>query len=164
MAGPRADMIVRGTQMTRVAAIILLLIGSSLASGQEPERTAVVPRNPSHAVFYAIADRWLAGYNGTDAGALAALYTEDAQYISGHVPGLVASGRSQVVGNFQKGMSAGGHLDRLEVISVNQSGDLATVLCRYDANNSGQKVSGRTLLVLRRAGGGWLIALHMTVV
>ena len=146
----------------RTAAMALMLLTPLLASGQD--RAGVVSGPPSQAMFGAIAERWLAAYNGPDAQALSPLYTEDAQYISGHVPGLVASGRAQVVANFQKGMSMGGHLDGLEVLSIEHSGDLATVLCRYDANNSGQKASGRTLLVLRKTGAQWLIALHMTVV
>jgi ketosteroid isomerase-like protein len=149
----------------RLLGIISLLIFSAFVSlAQEGERSHAVVRDSSSAEFEHIAQQWVVAYNGTDANALAPLYTEDARYISGHVPGLVADGRDRVIANFQKGMKSGGHLDGLEILSVTQSCDLATVLCRYKANNSGQKVSGRTLLILRRMGGKWLIALHMTVV
>jgi hypothetical protein len=42
--------------------------------------------------------------------------------------------------------------------------DLATLLCRYEASNSGQKAVGRTLLVVKKSNNKWLITLHMTVV
>lgn len=114
--------------------------------------------------FQIIADTWKAAYNGTDAGQLAPLYSQDAQYISGHVPGLVASGRERLIANFQAGMNMGGHIDRLEILSAVESGELANVLCAYHADNAGQKVSGRTLLLFRKVDDKWLIYLHMTVV
>jgi ketosteroid isomerase-like protein len=61
-------------------------------------------------------------------------------------------------------MAMGGHLDALEVIAITHSCDIASVLCAYHTNNSGQRVSGRTLLVLKKIDGQWLIAVHMTVV
>jgi ketosteroid isomerase-like protein len=114
--------------------------------------------------FSRLADRWLAAYNGTDATKLTPLYARDARYISGHVTGLVANGRDAVIANFQKGMSMGGHIDRLKVLSIQRSCDLATVLCQYDATNAGQKASGKTLLVCKKIGHHWQIILHMTVV
>lgn len=114
--------------------------------------------------FARVADRWVAIYNGGDASAFSVLYAPEAQYISGHVQGLVADGRDAVIANFQRGMKMGGHLDGLQVISVRRSCNLATVLCRYEANNAGQKATGRNLLVLEHRDGCWLIVLHMTVV
>jgi uncharacterized protein (TIGR02246 family) len=144
--------------------LFALLLPCFTSYSQHMVQSQPVSGDSGSAEFRQLAARWIAAYNGTDANALAPLYTEDAQYISGHVPGLVADGRKRVVANFQKGMSTGGHIDSLEVLSVNQSCDLATVLCRYHANNSGQKASGRTLLILRKTGGRWRIAVHMTVV
>jgi ketosteroid isomerase-like protein len=131
---------------------------------QQVNGSDVASRDSANTGFGQIAERWLNGYNGSDAQALAPLYAEDAQYISGHVKGLVAQGREAVLSNFQRGMNMGGHLDGLEVLSINSSSDLATVLCKYFANNGGQKVSGRTLLILKKIHGKWLIVLHMTVV
>lgn len=103
-------------------------------------------------------------YNGPDATKLVPMYSEDAEYISSHVPGLVAHGRDRVIANFQKGMSQGWHIDAVQILLVNISCDIATLVCKYDANNSGQKVSGRNLLVLKKVNGKWLISTHMTVV
>jgi ketosteroid isomerase-like protein len=148
--------------MIRIASIVVAVLASAAACGQE--QAAEVYRDSDSAAFGRIAERWLDAYNGTDAEELTPLYAEDAVYISGHVAGLVAEGRDRVIENFRKGMAMGGHLDGLEVISITHSCDVASVLCAYSANNSGQRVSGRTLLVLKKIHGQWLIALHMTVV
>jgi len=131
---------------------------------QQKEQSAVVYGDSSYSEYGQVAERWIEAYNGTDADQLIPLYSENAQYISGHVPGLVAGGRDRLIANFQKGMKMGGHLDGLEILSITHSCDLATVLCKYNANNDGQKVSGRTLLVLKKVEGNWLIVIHMTVV
>lgn len=109
-------------------------------------------------------DRWQQAYNSKDGRQLVPLYTEDAVYISSHVEGLVAEGRDKVIANFQRGMSGGGHIDAVEIISMEASCDLVSLHCRYQATNSGVTVSGRNLLVLRRVNNQWLIATHMTVV
>jgi ketosteroid isomerase-like protein len=114
--------------------------------------------------FNPLAQEWLNAYNSGDSAALAGMYTIDAQYISSHVRGLVAAGRDRVIANFLNGVRMGGHLDSVAVLSVEHSCDLATVLCRYEATNSGQKAVGRNLLVVKRVGSRWLIALHLTVV
>lgn len=109
-------------------------------------------------------DRWQQAYNSKDGRQLVPLYTEDAVYISSHVEGLVAEGRDKVIANFQRGMSGGGHIDAVEIISMEASCDLVSLHCRYQATNSGVTVSGRNLLVLKRLNDQWLIATHMTVV
>ena len=137
---------------------------TAISFAQQKGEASVVYQDSAYSQYGQVAERWLAAYNGTDANELTPLYTEDAQYISGHVSGLVADGRDRLVANFRKGMSMGGHLDGLEILSITHSCDLATVLCKYNANNSGQKVSGRTLLILKKIEDKWLIALHMTVI
>lgn len=107
---------------------------------------------------------WMDAYNGGHASDLIPLYAEEAQYISGHVNGLVADGRTRVIAYFQQGMDGGGHIDLIELLSVEFSCDLAVLVCRYEATNSGQKASGRNMLVLRKTGDRWLIVTHMTVV
>lgn len=109
-------------------------------------------------------EEWKEAYNSRNAQNLVPLYTEDAKYISSHVSGLEAIGRAKLIANFQNGMNMGGHIDTIEILSMNISCDLATLVCKYQANNSGQIVEGRNLLVLRNINGKWLIAIHMTVV
>jgi len=141
---------------------VLLLSAPISVHAQDPSDAGDL--DSSEAVFGRIAQEWLDAYNGTDAQMLAPLYTEDAVYISSHVAGLVAEGRDRVIENFQKGMATGGHLEDLKILSITHSCDVATVLCQYFANNSGERVSGRTLLVMKNVRGRWLIAIHMTVV
>ena len=103
-------------------------------------------------------------YNSNDSTTLAALCNPDAEYISSHVQGLVASARDRVIANFQMGIKSGGHIDSVSVLSIQSSCGRATLLCKYEATNSGQKAIGRTLLLLKKLNGRWLIRIHMTVV
>jgi len=109
-------------------------------------------------------DKWKEAYNSGNAQNLVPLYSEDAKYISSHVSGLEAIGRDKLIANFQNGMSMGGHIDSVEILSMNISCELATLLCKYQATNNGQTVAGRNLLVLRKTKGMWLIVVHITVV
>ncbi len=114
--------------------------------------------------FNELAQIWMRAYNNNDSTTLTGLYTPDAEYISSHVQGLVAYGRDRVIANFQKGIKSGGHIDSVSILSIQLSCDLATLLCKYEATNNGQKALGRNLLVVKKVGGKWLITLHMTVV
>lgn len=114
--------------------------------------------------FTAKTEAWVSAYNSKDAKNLLPFYSEDATYISGHVPGLELDGRQHVIDNFQRGINGGGHLDKIEILSMNVSCDMATLICKYRATNSGVTVEGRNLLVMKRLSGKWLIVIHMTVV
>ena len=107
---------------------------------------------------------WMNAYNGDDVIKLKSMYTKDAEYISSHVAGLVAHGRDSVIANFHKGITAGGHIDSIEILSAHVSCNLATLVCKYQATNSRQKAVGRNLLVMKKINGAWLIVTHMTVV
>ena len=109
-------------------------------------------------------NEWINAYNSMDANNLIPLYSEDAKYVSSHVNGLELDGRKNVIANFQNGINGGGHIDNIEILSINFSCDIATLLCKYQATNSGVTVTGRNLLVLKKIDGKWLIAVHMTVV
>lgn len=132
------------------------LIGRSTLISDSTDRVA------EH--FNELAQIWMRAYNNNDSTTLAGMYTPDADYISSHVQGLVAHGRDRVIANFQRGIKSGGHIDSVSVLSIQLSCDLATLLCKYEATNSGQKAIGRNLLVVKKVSGKWLIALHMTVV
>lgn len=150
--------------MRPFAALLFAALLGLPVLAQSPSLPAAVQTEAVPGTFHGIAERWMAAYNGPDAKALEPFYAEDAQYISGHVPGLVARGRDQVLAYLQAGMKLGGHLNRLSVLSVAESCDLATVLCDYHATNAGEKARGRSLLLFRRQGQGWRIYLHMAVV
>lgn len=107
---------------------------------------------------------WIRAYNSKDSKNLLPLYTEDATYISSHVQGLQLDGRKNIVSYFQDGINNGGHIDKIEILSFNFSDSIATLLCKYQATNSGITAIGRNLLVMKKVNGKWLIAVHMTVV
>jgi len=108
-----------------------------------------------------IAEEWKTAYNARDAAAVASLYTADGYYVSAHV---VAHGRSEIQSYFQRGIDAGGHLDSIQILSSGHSGDLAYTVGTYEATNAGQKVRGRNVVVLRKAGDTWRMVAHETVV
>ena len=114
--------------------------------------------------FQLSTEKWRLAYNSKDAQNLVPLYTDNADYISSHVAGLEANGRDRLIANFQNGMNMGGHIDSVEILKMNVSCDIATLLCKYTATNSGVTVVGRNLLVMKKIKGIWLIVLHMTVV
>ncbi|MBX2977215.1 MAG: DUF4440 domain-containing protein [Ignavibacteriaceae bacterium] len=107
---------------------------------------------------------WMEAYNSGDASGLIPLYDENAEYISSHVNGLVASGRDRLIKNFAIGMKMGGHIDKVEILSINHSCEITSLVCRYEATNNGEKAIGRNLIVLKNIKGEWKIITHMTVV
>jgi len=109
----------------------------------------------------AVGEAWRAHYNAKDAAAVAALYAEDAYYVSAHV---VAHGRVQIQAYFQRGIDAGGHIDSIDLLASGRSGELAYWVGTYEATNAGQKVRGRNVVVARRVGGQWLMVAHESVV
>ena len=120
--------------------------------------------NEPEAQFKNLAEIWRHAYNSKDAANLSPLYAEDAQYISAHVNGYIADGHDAIIENFQRGMDSGGYIDSVELLSINSSCDIATLVSRYRATNRDQKADGRNLLVWKKIGGKWLIVTHMTVV
>jgi len=64
----------------------------------------------------------------------------------------------------QRGIAAGGHLDAVTILESGSDGSLAYAAGTYAADNAGQKVDGRILLVLRRCGDAWLVVAHEVVV
>ena len=98
-------------------------------------------------------EKWKQAYNSLNAQNLVALYSEDAQYISSHVAGLVEYGRNNLITNFQNGMNMGGKIDSVEILRMDVSGNLATLLCKYQATNAGVTAIGRNLLVLKKIKG-----------
>jgi uncharacterized protein (TIGR02246 family) len=108
-----------------------------------------------------VAEDWKAAYNNRDAPKVAALYTEDAYYLSAHI---LAHGRPAIEAYWRRGILAEGHIDFIKPLTVFVSGDLGYSAGAYQATNAGKTVDGRILLVLRKVNGKWLIAAHETVV
>jgi ketosteroid isomerase-like protein len=142
--------------------IIILLLGTSYCVSAQVINQKDSLELINH--FKVKTGQWKDAYNSKDAKKLIPLYSIDAQYISSHVSGLVAAGRERLIANFQNGMNMGGSIDLVEIVSIQVSCDLATLLCKYQATNSSVTVIGRNLLILKKINNNWLIVLHMTVV
>ena len=149
--------------MTKIH-IAFLLFFAGVANLMSGQGASLSPDSLLMIQFQRNTKSWQEAYNSKDASNLIPLYAESAQYISGHVAGLVANGRDALIGNFQNGMDMGGHIDSVEILKAEVSCDLATLLCKYEATNNGIKAIGRNLLVLKKVDGNWLIVMHMTVV
>lgn len=143
---------------------VLVIFSLILITINVQAQTQISKTDKQFAVFQQNVEKWKEAYNSGDAQNLVPLYAEDATYSSSHVPELEAIGRDKLIANFQKGISGGGHIDKIEILTANVSGEMASLYCRYQATNSGVTVCGRNLLVLRRVKGEWLIFSHMTVV
>jgi hypothetical protein len=104
--------------MKQIKIILSLLVLSGISVtllGQSTEKTdTILLKNE----FLLQTEKWREAYNSKDAQNLVPLYTEDAQYISSHVAGLVAAGRDKLIANFQNGMNMAGHIDSLEILRM----------------------------------------------
>ncbi len=157
--------------MIRRSFALFLLFGFLLAvpiawchSSQRPATADSTVTSEQKSEFLRLANEWKDAYNAQDGARLGALYTPDADYVSPHVVGIVAHGRENIRKNFERGMKGGGHIDAIEILSCSMSCDMACVVARYDATNSGQKVNGRNVIILRNIGGRWLFATHASIV
>jgi len=137
-----------------------ILIMTVISSSVNAQQNDLVLKSEFEANMLA----WQKAYNSGDAKNLIPLYTEDAIYTSSHVPGLEAIGNDKLIANFQVGITGGGHIDKIEILKMDVSGDMAYLFCRYQATNSGETVSGRNLIVMKKIKNDWKIAIHMTVV
>lgn len=66
-----------------------------------------------------------------DAGMLAEFYTDDAEYVSPHVPGLMIRGREKIKENFKRGVTMGGRIDTVIVLTSGSSFYLGYMVCKY---------------------------------
>lgn len=148
----------------RLLTVIFILFSVHNSISAQTEYNEKTINDSMKAVFDNNMYNWMNAYNGGDAKNLIPFYSEDAEYISSHVKGLVAKGRDRLIENFQYGINMGGHIDKVEILSINYSCDLATLVCKYEATNNGENAVGRNLIVLKKVNNSWLIITHMTVV
>jgi uncharacterized protein (TIGR02246 family) len=111
-----------------------------------------------------ISEQWKDGYNNGNAAKVAALYTEDAYYLTQHFVGGFVHPRSQIQAYVQRGVDARYHIDMIEVVRLECSGDFAYTVARYESTNGGQKAFGVNLVVLKRVQEKWLIVAHESAV
>jgi uncharacterized protein (TIGR02246 family) len=116
------------------------------------------------AVLLEIAEAWKNGYNTGDAAAVAALYAEDAYYLTQHFAGGILHGRARIQAYVQRGIDARYRIDTIRVLASGCAADLAYTVGRYESTNAGQKAFGVNVVVLRKFDGRWLIVAHESAV
>jgi uncharacterized protein (TIGR02246 family) len=146
-----------------------IILGSSLAVYHLPASTApALSQQPcsasDEAAIHKLAAQWKDGYNQGDAAGVAALYAEDAYYLTQHFITGIVHGRPAVQAYVQRGADARYHVDSIEILSTGCSGGLAYSIGRYESTNAGQKAFGVNLVVLKRIDNRWLIVAHESAV
>jgi len=136
----------------------------SLTAAAQQNRASIGTYNVVKEEVALNAEEWRNAYNSGDVEKLAAFYSEDADYVSPHVPGLMIHGREAIKQNFQRGIAGGGHVDSIVVQRSSYSGDLAYMVCAYQATNSGVTVHGKNVLVMKKVRDKWLIVTHASIV
>jgi uncharacterized protein (TIGR02246 family) len=111
-----------------------------------------------------IPEEWMKSYNKGDAVAVANLYTKNAYYLTQHFVTGVLQGRTAIQMYVQRGVDAHYHIDTIEVLATGCDGNMAYVLDRYTATNTGDQVMGVNLVVLRRIQDRWRIVAHEAAV
>jgi ketosteroid isomerase-like protein len=107
---------------------------------------------------------WKNNYNSGNAAGVAALYAENADYLTQHFISGIVHGRAAIQAYVQLGVAAHYHIDSIQILSMGCSGNLAYTVGRYEATNAGQKAMGVNLVVLRKIKGRWLIVAHEAAV
>jgi uncharacterized protein (TIGR02246 family) len=111
-----------------------------------------------------IIEQWREGYNSGNASKVAALYKEDAYYLTQHFITGIVKGRAAIQAYVQLGVDAKYHIDSIHAISLDCTGNFAYAITRYDAINNGQLAFGVNIVVLKKIGGKWLIVAHEAAV
>ena len=107
-----------------------------------------------------IAERWRDGYNHGDANSVAALYREDAYYLTQHFVTGILHGRPEIRAYVQRGIDAKYRIDSIQTTYVECSGDFAYTIGHYESTNAGRNAHGVNVVVLRKEGGRWLVVAH----
>jgi uncharacterized protein (TIGR02246 family) len=152
--------------------ILSIILLSAVVSSAQPKSTGAsrgaIPQNSCSSAderaVRQISEQWKDGYNNGNAAKVASLYTEDAYYLTQHFAAGFVHPRSQIQAYVQRGVDARYHIDTIEVVRLECSGDLAYTVARYESTNAGQKAFGVNLVVLQRVGGKWLIVAHESAV
>lgn len=111
-----------------------------------------------------ISEQWKDGYNSGNAAKVAALYAEDAYYLTQHFVTGIVHPRDLIQAYVQRGVDARYDINTIEILKLECSGDLAYTVGGYESTNAGQKALGVNIVVLRKIEGEWLIVAHESAV
>ena len=144
--------------------VCVLLTTSSYAqrSGTSPLGQGIC--GEIDAVARQIAERWKDGYNSGHADQVAALYTENAYYLTQHFVTGIVHGRANIKAYVQRGVDAKYHVDSIEILATDCSGNMAYSIDRYESTNGREKAFGLNIVVIKRFAEGWRIVAHEAAV
>ncbi|MGE5113312.1 MAG: YybH family protein [Acidobacteriaceae bacterium] len=111
-----------------------------------------------------IAEEFKDGYNAGDPERVAALYTEDATYLTQHFASGIVQGRAAIKAYVKNGTDAKYKIDSIQMLASDCSGDFGYAITRYESTNAGQKAFGVNLVVVKKIDGKWLIVAHESAV
>ena len=122
------------------------------------------PSPADDAAIRGITETWKDAYNQGNAAQVAALYSDDAYYLTQHFVTGVVHPRPMIQAYVQRGADARYHIDSIELLATYCSADLAYAITRYRSTNHDQKAMGVNLVVLHKIAGHWLIVAHESAV
>lgn len=146
---------------------IMCLILSAQGRASQPDSlrpSTQCPVSADDRALREIPERWRAAYNAGNATEVAALYAEDAYYLTQHFVSGILHGRVEIQAYVQRGVDAKYHIDSIEVLATQCSGDFAYAITRYKSTNAGRNDVGVNLVVLRKREGRWVIVAHEAAV
>jgi ketosteroid isomerase-like protein len=111
-----------------------------------------------------ISQDWKDGYNSGDAPKVAALYTDDAYYLTQHFVTGIVHGHAAIQAYVQLGVDAHYHLDKIDILEKHCSRDFAYAITRYESTNAGVKAFGVNLVLMKKIDGKWKIVAHESAV
>jgi uncharacterized protein (TIGR02246 family) len=151
-----------------VVILVLVLALAAVAYPQvgiaPPSIAAIAQCNDANGSLNTIAEQWKAAYNDGNAAKVAALYAEDAYYLTQHYVTGIVHGRAAIQAYVHNGVDAHYQVDRIEVLKQECVGDFAYTVTRYESTNAGQKAFGLNIVVLKKIGGRWMIVAHESTV
>jgi len=152
--------------MERKAMVMAFLLTAviSTAAQEMPAHPKQCGVPSTKAAIDRVMQDWKDGYNASDPEKVAALYAEDATYMTQHFVTGIVHGRAAIKAYVKNGTDAKYKVDSLELLSSDCSGDFAYGLTRYRSTNGEQKAMGVNLVVLKKIVGKWMIVAHESAV
>lgn len=146
---------------TLLCLTVVLLLTEAAAS----QATTVHSCYPSsYQSILRVSEQWKDGYNSGQAEKVAALYSDDAYYLTQHYITGIVHGRRNIQAYVQRGVDAHYHVDSIDTLSVDCSKDFAYAITRYQSTNAGQKALGVNIVVLKKVNNEWKIVAHEAAV
>ena len=144
--------------------LLFLLLAGLAYSQQTPPSDSHCSSPADDRAVVQISQAWKDGYNQGDAARVAALYTEDAYYLTQHFVTGVVHGRAAIQAYVRNGIDAHYQIDSIEIIEKHCSGNFAYAITRYKSTNGSAKAMGVNLVLMKKIDGKWKIVAHESAV